>query len=542
MIVPMPSLTRAKNGDWFARKAIPSEVRERYAAAHRVKREELFRWPAGTPLAEAKRAYCEWLERVEGQIAAARDAANGRAVSMSQRDLHELAGRWYVWFVQQHEDDPGGVEAWDDLHDRYRDVVMDQGGVGHPDEDIDQPVTPGHRRRIRAKLTELSQLLTFLCACGTNLTREAQEALLDGPLAVEFVAALALLRRRAEGDYSADQRPQRFPTPVETTRGTPAGWTPWQAFEEWVRANSPQASTVNRWRAVFLDLERRFHGKDIAAFTGEDACDWRDALLAEGKSRRVVREVWLTAARAVFNWLKDEKKRITHNPFLEAKLRKPKVTRTRDRDFTEEEIAAILGATLRPMSPRINPNLRNAYRWVPWLCAYTGARSGEITQLRKQDVQQHRGGFWTINISPEAGAVKGQIARRVPLHAHLVEQGFIAFVTSRPDGPLFYDQQRRDGAADDPTNPKRPPYVLLRQKVAAWVRDIGVTDKAISPNHAWRHTFKGRAAFPGKIDERLRDAICGHTPRHVGSDYELPKIEELAEAMARFPRYEVGGD
>jgi integrase len=27
-----------------------------------------------------------------------------------------------------------------------------------------------------------------------------------------------------------------------------------------------------------------------------------------------------------------------------------------------------------------------ARRWVPWLMAYSGARCGEITQLRKEDI------------------------------------------------------------------------------------------------------------------------------------------------------------
>ncbi|MEC5293197.1 hypothetical protein, partial [Aurantimonas sp. C2-3-R2] len=27
-------------------------------------------------------------------------------------------------------------------------------------------------------------------------------------------------------------------------------------------------------------------------------------------------------------------------------------------------------------------------RWVPWICAYTGARVNEITQLRRQDIKQ----------------------------------------------------------------------------------------------------------------------------------------------------------
>jgi integrase len=55
---------------------------------------------------------------------------------------------------------------------------------------------------------------------------------------------------------------------------------------------------------------------------------------------------------------------------------------------------------------------------------YTGARAGEITQLRGKDVVKHEG-VWAIQITPEAGTVKTGKPRTIPLHEHLIEQGFI---------------------------------------------------------------------------------------------------------------------
>lgn len=63
-------------------------------------------------------------------------------------------------------------------------------------------------------------------------------------------------------------------------------------------------------------------------------------------------------------------------------------------------------------------------------------------------------------------------------------------------------------------------------------------DTGVSPNHAWRHTFKRRAAR-AKIEQRIRDAFCGHSEGRVGASYETPSIEDLAEAIGRFPRYPV---
>ena len=49
-------------------------------------------------------------------------------------------------------------------------------------------------------------------------------------------------------------------------------------------------------------------------------------------------------------------------------------------------------------------NLRDAFprakRWVMWVCAYSGARSGEITQLRGIDVTE-RGDFYVMRLTPK---------------------------------------------------------------------------------------------------------------------------------------------
>jgi integrase len=81
-------------------------------------------------------------------------------------------------------------------------------------------------------------------------------------------------------------------------------------------------------------------------------------------------------------------------------------------------------------------------------------------------------------------------------------------------------------------------WTKARDKLAEWVRAVGVKDPDISPNHAWRHTFKRRAAR-AKIEAGIRDAICGHAPRTVADEYETPTLADMADAMSRFPRYDL---
>jgi hypothetical protein len=67
---------------------------------------------------------------------------------------------------------------------------------------------------------------------------------------------------------------------------------------------------------------------------------------------------------------------------------------------------------------------------------------GELTQLRGVDIIQ-QDGIHAIKISAEAGTTKAGKARTVPLHEHLIKQGFLAFVETNGKGPLFYNEPER---------------------------------------------------------------------------------------------------
>ncbi|WP_306115213.1 hypothetical protein [Roseovarius sp. MMSF_3305] len=141
----------------------------------------------------------------------------------------------------------------------------------------------------------------------------------------------------------------------------------------------------------------------------------------------------------MFEWVKTRKK-IKVNPLEGVKVAGAnQPLKTREPEFTEDEIAKLLQASLKPMSTRIQAKLRATYGWVPWLCAYTEARGGEMTQLRKEDFIRHRNGFWVIKIMPEAGDVKGNTYREIPDHEHLIGQGLLDFVERSVAGPLFRD-------------------------------------------------------------------------------------------------------
>lgn len=219
--------------------------------------------------------------------------------------------------------------------------------------------------------------------------------------------------------------------------------------------------------------------------TVDDVVRWKDHLIASGKvSAKTINEGRLAALSSVLGWGKDNRK-LTINAALGIRVRAKKKPRTREKDLREEEAKIILRASLKAgsLEEQLARRHKAARRWIPWLCCYSGARVTEIAQLRGSDVQQEEG-HWFMLLSPEAGSIKSDEFRRVPLHPHIIEQGFIEFVRAAGKGPLFYDPKRaRAGKAD------KPQANTVGHKLAEWVREIGVDDPQVAPNHGWRHRF-----------------------------------------------------
>ncbi|TNM65067.1 hypothetical protein [Aliirhizobium smilacinae] len=536
-MVAMTSLRRAANGDWFSRKGIPSDIREAYKATYGVAMEERFRLSSSATMGQAKAELRDWDATISSRIETLRAANTGAVISLTQRQISALAGEWYRWFTELYADDAGHKDDWpsryrplQEIYDRFDIESMEEG----------QQIGIAARKRIRAKVSEMGCLATFLAEKATALDEKSLNAVIDA-VELEIAPAFAALERRAAGDYSPDARLTRFadqPAHANAKGLKLSGWNFWQAFEKWVAERKPAPATVSRWRSVFLGLDSYFDQRDVATITDDEVIGWKGTLVTEKRSAAVANDVWITAAKTVFNWLLENKK-VAANPFEGVRIATIKKIKVRERAFEPSEWKAILSASLAPPSPRLKPEKAAARRWVPWLCAYTGSRPGEMTQLQATSVRQ-QDGIWIIDISPEDGTVKGASYRRVPIHEHLIEMGFLDFVAEKKTGPLFYDPaDKRVTTGDDPTKPVRPPYVIARNKLAEWVRnDVEVTDPNISPNHAWRHTFKRQAARVN-MEKRFRFAFCGHESDDVGDIYETPTLEDMAEELKKFPRYVV---
>lgn len=353
--------------------------------------------------------------------------------------------------------------------------------------------------------------------------------------------AAASRQRQAEGDYSPDPKAGRFPAwqpPGQATKPTATTarhgkLTLGDIVEGWWAEAKAIGVTQSTYEAYSRKMERlkEFLGHDDAArITPDDIVRFKDHRLASGISARTVKDNDLSALRALFGWAVTNRK-LPVNPATGVTLRPAKTIQTRSKDFTEEEAKAILKhAAGHRKGPQEDPKIAAAKRWVPWLCAYTGARVGEIVQLRKEDLRKvivNGADVWVLTISPDAYTVKDKEFREVVLHAHLVDTGFPEFVTRAKAGYLFITANEKGDL--------RGSWLTAKNRVTEFVRKA-VKDPRVRPNHGWRHLFKTIGREAG-IEGTILDAMCGHAPKTVGEAYGRVTVAAQAKALERFPRF-----
>lgn len=355
--------------------------------------------------------------------------------------------------------------------------------------------------------------------------------------------------KRAGGDYSPDPKANRFPALSVVTKAAPKappdGGTIRALFKLWERdhlANGKSPRTVGDFRQKVEALIEYLGHDDAQRVTSENIADWCDHLRHHtGLAARTVSQKYLTVIKVIFG-VAVEKRKLKENPAKDNKVRFVKPKKTRPAGFTEDEARTILTAALADTAAlgRRSEENKRAIRWGPWVCAFTGARIAELMQLRTEDLL-----FETVagkrvpylRITPEAGSVKSDNYRIVPVHPQLVAMGLVQMIQSMPAGPVFYNLKPFRGKPADPVERAQN----AGAKVGTWVRDyVKITDKRLQPNHAWRHRFKTVARDAG-IAPEYSDAITGHEDGRASSDYGETTLTALWREIQRLPRWDIPG-
>ena len=170
---------------------------------------------------------------------------------------------------------------------------------------------------------------------------------------------------------------------------------------------------------------------------------------------------------------------------------------------------------------------------LPWFYRYTGARCGEIAQLRIKDVVLIDG-IRCLMITTEKTTMRSlknqtDVRRPVPVHPRLV-----------PHLDKALDA-RKEAAPDDDLFPHAGNYLVPTVGEVryghGWSNHYNDHAKKVWPQmhvHSWRSFAITEMARRG-IPEEVRRKLVGHVPRDVHAGYNFVDIRRLVEAVNAIP-------
>ncbi len=544
MSLRMLSPWQHPNGIWYARLWVPVDLKSI------VKKDEVRRSLRTKDPAEAKKRFLQAAADIQAEWDQLRSASEfvspqGDLIpeprAISQKEAHALAGEFYRQLIADNEENPGSAEVWETkLRALQRLLPRAERTPGAIAPFANENSWAFHPAR-NAYHALSGEVRAFLDARNDNLEANSFISLCS-KVALAKRDAFERLIRHARGNYENDPKASRFPElpakPVaQVTNGPPIDCDTLLAL--WKNSPGIADKTYKSWSGK-LRMLMKFAGKeDVAALTTLDVERWRDYRLKQKISPNTVSAGDLAGVRAVLAWAKQstDVPSITVNVAEGVKQKMVKPERHGPKSFKLKEASAILSATLIPVSERFTESGAGARRWVPWLCAYSGARVGEVGQLHSSNIIQEETEsgrkIWCMHLTPEDGSIKNGEARTVPIHSHVLEQGFLAYVRKRSGKPLFYEPEL---ARDSKQNHRQSDKV--GERLAAWVRDEVGIKRQVQPNHAWRHRFEtlGRVL---KIRKDIVNCIVGHTEESVADEYGDYLYEALSDAIETLPRYNV---
>jgi len=292
-------------------------------------------------------------------------------------------------------------------------------------------------------------------------------------------------------------------------------------FKGWEAERKPLPKTSYEYKRVIRDLQAFLGHDDAGKLTVGDVVKWKAHLVEAELHPKTIKDAKLSPLRAILQWGADNN-HLQSNPAARVTIDVKRRAGDEKRGFSDDEASLILSAAFGQKDV--------AKKWIPILCAYSGARIAEIAQLRTEDIVRESG-VDCFRITPAAGRLKTRSSERlIPLHPAVVEAGFLKFVQGSKQGPLF---------------PSMKPDVFgsrggnATKIIGRWVRGLGLTDPRLSPNHSWRHRLKTLCRRHGLAID-LANAITGHLRKTVADGYGEYPPEALYRELVKIPAVGAG--
>ncbi|HEJ2441818.1 TPA: tyrosine-type recombinase/integrase [Burkholderia multivorans] len=324
-----------------------------------------------------------------------------------------------------------------------------------------------------------------------------------------LVAAWMDVEKRQEGEPiatpDAPEPPVIHAEPPEPPEPQEPPKTLRDVVTSWIARNAPKDNAVGRTDKALALFEQAVGRVPLAKLTKATGAAFVDFLLdpARGWSRKTAANhaACITALANVavkIDLLERNPLDLTFDKTVGAKSREP---------WTDDELRRMYGHSLFSARMAEVPNWQDVApsdgRALLLLLLHTGARIGEIAQLRKEDFQT-RSGVAVIRITAEAGTVKTQESERiVPLAAHLLADPWFAQWLQGvmgSTGPAFPSACGR----------ARGPGDTMGQWFNRFRKDAVLPEGALEGSHKFRHWLRSTLAEK-HVGEATMDSITGHT-------------------------------
>lgn len=499
-----------KTGIYWLRKGVPEDLRALVS-----KREEKRSLGTKDPV-EARRLHATALAEVEAKWAALRAGPR----SLTNQEAHRLAAPAYDRWLEAYRDDPDSQRAW-------RTDLFDLMWSGRSPPDV--VLSPTFLTTFNPDEAGLREQEAW-CEQGAKDVLTAHGLIVDEASQLKLARALAAAVHRASlklaqyGKGEFDDQPHQPTAGVvrakQKTTSTPVSFETLVAG--WAAETKPTPKTLYEWRRVLGHLATFVGHSDASRLTADDLVAWKAQMIEAGLNGKTIRDGKIAPVRAILRWAVDNR-RLASNSAERITVDVKAAPGTKKRSFTDQEAATVLRAARQETN--------SIRRWVPWVCAYSGARLSEVCQLRSKDIVCVDG-IWCMRLVAEAGSLKTVTAERiVPLHPALIEEGFLGFVKTVRSGPLF------EGLRPDKFGSRGGSGT---KQLGRWVRLLGIEDVRVQPNHGWRHRMRTLGRRHGLAPD-IVDALVGHARRSVPDRYGEFEVAALHRELAKIPALSLAG-
>ncbi|PQV48569.1 site-specific integrase [Paraburkholderia sp. BL21I4N1] len=288
------------------------------------------------------------------------------------------------------------------------------------------------------------------------------------------------------------------------------------------------ARTIAAKQGAFDDFVAKAGARAMDAYSLDDAVAYKNRLIEAGGSASRINSK-LSYLRDLFAYSMTNGQHPGPNPFENAKVSSKSKLEQQKRSykpFTGEDLKTIFSPDTYPA--RMD---KPGYRWLPFLALYSGARLEELASLALWQIQRD-GDIWFFEL---VKAKNSNSLRRIPLHATIVESGFLAYVEkTKASGATQLFPELKPGKNGYGKN--------VTRRFGDYLDDLSITDDR-KVFHSFRHTFIARMSARN-VHPAMLMALVGHYDQ-AKVDFSSPHFtnyqhdKTLAELKATIDLFDI---